>query len=53
MGRIMFHSEKRTATMSGTQVIGEIKTKISPRSAMIVERCSSRCIAKELPLRLY
>jgi hypothetical protein len=53
MGRIIFHSEKRIATMIGTAVIGAIKVKISPRSAKIVEICSSRCITNGLPLVLY
>jgi hypothetical protein len=39
--------------MIGTAVIGVIKVKISPRSAKIVEICSSRCITNGLPLVLY
>jgi hypothetical protein len=53
VGRSMFHSKNSTATMMGTAVIGVIKMKISPRSAIIVERCSSRCITNGLPLGLY
>jgi hypothetical protein len=53
MGSIIFHSEKRIATMMGTAAIGVIKVKISPRSAIIVEICSSRCITNGLPLVLY
>jgi hypothetical protein len=44
MGRSMFHSENIIATMIGRAVNGAIKVKISPRSAIIVERCSRRCI---------
>jgi hypothetical protein len=53
MGSIIFHSEKRIATMMGTAAIGAIKVKISPRSAIIVEICSSRCITNGLILVLY
>jgi hypothetical protein len=53
VGRSMFHSEKSTATIMGTAVNGAIKVKISPRSAIIVERYSSRCITIGLPLVLY
>jgi hypothetical protein len=45
MGRSIFHSEKIMATIIGRAVTGAINTKISPRSAIIVERCSRRCIA--------
>jgi hypothetical protein len=53
MGSIIFHSEKRIATMMGTAAIGAIKVKISPRSAIIVEICPSLCITIGLPLVLY
>ena len=53
IGRSIFHSEKRTATIRGTQVTGAMKTKISPISAMIVERYPSRRITNGLPLVLY
>jgi hypothetical protein len=39
--------------MMGTAVIGVIKVKISPRSAIIVEIYKSRCITNGLPLVLY
>jgi hypothetical protein len=50
IGRSIFHSEKITATISGMQVTGATKTKMSPRSEMMVERCLSRCITNGLPL---
>jgi hypothetical protein len=53
MGSIIFHSEKRIATMMGTAVNGVIKVKISPRSATIVEIYSNRCITNGLLLVLY
>jgi hypothetical protein len=53
MGRSIFHSEKRTATIRGTHVTGAMKVKISPRSAMIVERYPSRRITIGLIPVLY
>ncbi len=53
MGRSIFHSEKRTATIRGTQVSGAINVKISPRSEKIVERYPSRRITSGLIAVLY
>jgi hypothetical protein len=53
MGRSMSHSEKSMATIRGTAVSGAINVNISPTSAIIVERCESRCITIGLPLVLY
>ena len=53
IGRSMFHSAKSTAMARGTQVTGATKTKISPRSAIMVERCLSRRITSGLPRGRY
>jgi hypothetical protein len=53
MGKSMSHSEKSMATIRGIVVNGATKVNISPTSAIIVERCESRCITIGLPLVLY